>query len=829
MKIKHGWFERVSVQLNLFVTGCLLLLGITVSAQSLPHPVIFTTDEEREDVLEKIEQYDWAKSIVDQLHQRVDDQLARHQKNPATVLKAIPAFATNDHQHDDPSGMEPARKHNRILSLASDAAVLYYLTEDKRYAEFAADILGVYIDTIAPRTPESTTITGNAFFDPRTTYGPFALTYDFIYDYLTSADATVYNLALDKRIPFDNDKAQNAITNMVGNTLQEYGRPDKHGTFISNHPILTAPGVLFGILCIEDNVERQRLFNVFWEEGTWHQNSFKHTILPMFGDQGIWPESTSYSFMSAVSMILNIVDRIYPGMNVTNEYKHVLKGNFLFDNLRMPDRRFVRYGDSKRNNDGTINLYRYTLDIAERRGYSDLAKKAKVALKQAYDARGGYDPILTDNTFNNYEILQLFWETPLPDNIEESIDFQKPTVIIEHAGIALQRNYVDKNNELYGLCGIIGGAHYVHSHVTGIAMELYGAGYVMAPNAGLPPSVVERRIPLHEHYFRLYAGNNTVIVNGTSHGLDKGSWKRNANVWQNTAVNIACEPGHLKDPISDKFSFATQQLNDEVNNCLQERTLSTIRTSETTAYYLDVFRSKSLDENKFHDYIYHNIGDKTTILNAQGEELVLKNTDRYQTDIGDVVRSPGWRFFEDTKVTNTTKEATHVRFDVEYNDRYMHMFVPGGIEREYTKALAPLTREAKNGYVNKKTQVLAIRQQGEAWDRPYVSVFEPSASKQSSVQRVEALKDGQKVVGTKVISKVGESIITDYIICQEKADATYSNKELNLNFQGRFGIVRTEESANKTSFTLYIGEGQSMEFEGNRIVADGDGRALLVL
>ena len=797
------------------VTLVFILLGFKAGAQSLEHPVIWVTESEKAAILEKIEQHEWAQSIVSQLHERVDDKLARHQKNPEAILKAIPEFAENDHQHNDPSGMKPARKHNRILALATDAGILYYLTDDDKYAKFAADIIGVYIDTIAPKTPKNTTITGNAFFDPRTTYGPFALTYDFIYDYLTSDDATVYNMALDKRIPFDNEKAQKAITNMVGNTLQEYGKPDKHGKFISNHPILTAPGVLFGILCIEDEAERERLFNVFWEEGTRHQNSFKHTILPMFGKQGIWPESTSYSFMSIVSMILNIVDRIYPEMEVTSKYKHVLKGNFLFDNLRMPDRRFVRYGDSKRNNDGTIKLYHYTLDIAERRGYTGLAQQAKIALKQAYDARGGYHPKLTGKTFNNYEALQLFWGVPIPENIEEKIDFQKPTVIIEHAGIALQRNDVKENNELYGLCGIIGGAHYVHSHVTGITMELYGAGYVMAPNAGLPPTVKERRIPLHEHYFRLYAGNNTVIVNGTSHGRDKGSWKRKANVWQNTAVNIAAEPKHLEDPICKKFSFATQQLDDEVNNCLQERTLSTIRTSDTTAYYFDLFRSKSLDENKFHDYIYHNIGDNTTVSNAQGEALETKKTDRYQNDIGDVVHSPGWRFFEDTRVTNTTTDLTHIRFDIEYNDRFMHMFIPGGIDREYTKALAPPTREAKNGYVNKKTQIIAIRQHGEAWNRPYISIFEPSLNKNASVQYVEHLTDGQEIIGAKVVSRVGKTTITDYIICQDQSNASYINKDIHIEFEGRFGIVRMKESEGKTTVSLYIGEGKRLCFKAN--------------
>ena len=97
---------------------------------------------------------------------------------------------------------------------------------------------------------------------------------------------------------------------------------------------------------------------------------------------------------------------------------------------------------------------------------------------------------------------------------------------------------------------------------------------VMAPNAGLPPTVSERQIPLHEHYFRLYAGNNTVVVNGSSHGRDEGSWKGRAHVWQNTVVNIAAEPQHLEEGIAPEFSFATQYLDDTVNNAEQQRTRS---------------------------------------------------------------------------------------------------------------------------------------------------------------------------------------------------------------------------------------------------------------
>lgn len=814
--------------MNLKATFILfILMQGYVFGQSLKHPVIWVTEEDKPKILENIAKYEWAKSIKKQLEERVEPFLKTHASNPQAIISLVPAFATHDKQNPEKQAGPVAAGHNKVLTLASDAAMLYYLTDNEQYAQFSADILGAYIDHIAPRTPETTTICGFEFFDPRTTYAVFAISYDFIYNFLQKPDSKVYSQAKQAYVKFDNQKAQKAIANIVGNVLQEYGEPDVHGKFISNHPVLTAPGALFGILCVEDDVERNRLFNVFWEKGTAHQNSFKNTILPMFGEQGIWPESTSYGFMPIITLTLNIVDRIFPEMNVIKDTRQILDGNFLFDYLRYPDRRFVKYGDSKRMSDGTTELYRYTFNIAQRKGLKDLEEQSIVALSQAYSAKGAYKPKLSDNIFNNFEMLELFWGIDIPKK-ESSVDFNKPTVIIKHAGVALQRNISSKNNIDYGLCGIIGGAHYVHSHLTGITMELYGAGYVMAPNAGLPPSVAERLIPLHEHYFRLYAGNNTVVVNGTSHGRDEGSWKGKANVWQNTTVNIASEPKHLEDPISPDFNFATQFLKDEINKADQQRTLGIIRTSEQSGYYFDMFRSKSLGENKFHDYIYHNIGDRTT-LSANGNELSVKETDRYQNDIGDVVKSPGWRYFEETKVTDPTSTAVKMRFDIDFDNKYMHMFVPEGVPREYTKALSPPTREAKNGYVNKKTQVVVIRQEGEAWDQPFTAIFEPSTSKNSTIQQVEQIVDKGKVVGLIVTSKVADSVIKDHIICQDASDAVLENESLNLYFKGRYGIVRKVSSKGQTSISLYIGEGEKLTFQGNDLNVNGDKKGFKVL
>ncbi|MEL7121415.1 MAG: hypothetical protein AAFO07_18350 [Bacteroidota bacterium] len=451
-----------------------------------------------------------------------------------------------------------------------------------------------------------------------------------------------------------------------------------------------------------------------------------------------------------------------------------------------------------------------------------------MALKQGFEAKGGFDPNFSTGTFDNYDCFyKLHWSLPIAEKLDHQIDFQKSTVIVEHAGVALQRNYVEENNETYGLAGIIGGAHYVHSHVTGIAMELYGVGYIMGPGAGLPKTLADRRIPEHREYFMRHAGNNTIIVNGTTHGTQRGSWGRDFYVWQNTTVNEASEPKHLEDPISPNFSFTTQYLKDEVNNCEQQRTLSIIRTSENTGYYFDLFRSKSLEKNDFHDYIYHNLGDETHIFNSNEEELIVNSTSRYQTDIGDLRKSPGWRFFEDTKVTAPQDRPIKVHFDLNETNSYMNMFAAGGVRREYTKAVGPETREAKGDYIDQKTQIIAIRQEGEAWKRPFVHLFEPSTSNNTSVKSVEHLYRDDVIVGLQVKSEVGDKSIVDYIICQEDEMQILSLTNLDLTFEGRFAVVRKEQDQEGTIVTLYIDEGNSLSFGEYLLEADADKKGLL--
>ena len=151
--------------------------------------------------------------------------------------------------------------------------------------------------------------------------------------------------------------------------------------------------------------------------------------------------------------------------------------------------------------------------------------------------------------------------------------------------------------------------------------------------------------------------------------------------------------------------------------------------------------------------------------------------------------------------------------------------MPAGIAREYTKAIGPATYEALNGYESKKTQIIAVRQQGEAWDRPYVAVFEPSKNATSSVQSVDHLYVGTKVVGAKVVSDVDGNVITDYIISNPESNSSFTLASPSIEFTGRFAVVRVESD----SVTLYIGQGEKLSFNSVELLANANNKGVKII
>jgi len=105
---------------------------------------------------------------------------------------------------------------------------------------------------------------------------------------------------------------------------------------------------------------------------------------------------------------------------------------------------------------------------------------------------------------------------------------------------------------------------------------------------------------------------------------------------------------------------------------------------------------------------------------------------------------------------------------------------------------------------------MVVRQNGEAWNRPFVAVYEPSTtSEPSTIKHIETFKSpsNKSFVGLKIES------LSDRIDYVFSSDILEGYTFQNIKFDGTFGIVSTE--TDKT--TLFLGAGKRLETSGYTI------------
>lgn len=816
-----------------------VILTINATGQSLTHPHIWTNPSERQVILDKISldtNNNWSGKLYNDLKVAIDNLVALHKIDPAAYLANLPEL-------DKTKNTRSA--HSKAIYDAAQASFLYFLDQNNDYAQFAADILSHYTTRIS-------TVSGDLWFSKtgrwvecRDLYPKIGMTYDFIQPFLINPSTTVYNYATGSRTVFNQKAAQTTFMKLADAVMLK-------GYIGSNHPVLEANGALFNLLCIENDSIRSVYFNDFIN-GTPNQDGLITMLNTIKSNDYLWPESTSYSkeTFEVVLHLLNVVDMYDASLNLVNLHRSTLKGAFLYENLKYPNKSaMIRFGDSRRTKHIHMeDLYLRVLAIAHRKGLNTYKHLAISRLQGVYNSDQNFEPSIANEGLEWVNPTQLFWGV--------DVDFENNNEVVKycssakypHAGIGVLRNYTTSNIENFGLMGYIGGGHYVHSHLTGIEMELYGAGIVMGSGGGEPKSNANRSSKLNMNYNRIYASHNTVIINGDSKGEGKESWKWDNILYQNTAEIIAIEPDVNMDqtdksgpinPVSEQFSFVTVALNDEVNDALQERTLSLIRTSETTGYYLDIFRSKSNVNNNFHDYIYHNYGESLSLINSDGGIItngvsisdqtrfsshtnILEN--RTTTDTAHI-EFPGWQYFKKLNTSNEIDSAITGKFNVDKIGAFMHFKIPKGTDRTYTKCLGPPILETESEYLAEQTdslnndsaQILVIRQSGEAWERPFIIAFEPSKSS-ATIQSIENLTTENSIVGAKVVSIINGGEIVDFIIVHDNANQSFNLASENITFTGRFAVIRKYKNNQglDSLIGMYIGEGASLTVFGNEL------------
>jgi len=847
---------------TLFFLATLLLKIYTADAQVKSRPFIWIKEADRSALLSKIKTQLWAAKYYNAFKARLDEEIRPYEDNKESFLRQLPFDLKNQvagktppflYYFDEDDKQRPyAIAMMRQLETGIDCGVLYFITNDNRYAQCATDILNAFIQAMSQMKPSDNLNNGGYIYttdhlrEAREIGAQLPIIYDLIAPFI-SGKGRAYDLGAKSMIDFPKDKAQNVFRTYIDLAL-------KHGLINCNWPVLESPSLVGNILALDDESERRQFLKYYLTINTPHQDALQKVDSVYRAHNGVWPETSTYA--NAVSdyttYLMLLLTRYQPDLHLGHKYPEIPLALDAWNFLKYPNGDVIGFGDGVRRFDEDYLGYEFANSLGRFDSEKKLTEKFESLLvsKMANGeyARDALPPrYYGPNIYN--KPLQLLWGSPELHGEQQSILLPR-TNELSHAGIYLQRNPAVTDNKMNGLMAFVGGGHFVHAHASGMDMELYGKGHILGAYPGLAPYGTE----LTQNYYKLFAAHNTVIINGSSQGA--GGW---INIGINQVKKAAMEPEPFQQAVSPNHSFtittfiddrrdskpntpdptsanATKALVAKADNIAdlsigdQEKTLAVIRTSDTTGYYVDIFRSRSKAPAQYHDYIYHNLGDKLEFLNVTGQFRLHADSNRFQGNAGKPwinnrsYRNPGWHYFKSVESSDEYNGNVEALFRSRFKDVgevNMKVFIPGTDNRTYTRVMAPPTYEAPSPYQNKLTPALVIRKTGEAWANPFALVFEPIAGdrSQGSVRSVENILDHGIFKGLAIGSVIGGKSFMQYIITQE-TDEVFSSVKLGITFKGKFGVFTFLGNQIKS---VYIGNGKDFSYK-NISFRSGDGK-----
>lgn len=384
------------------------------------------------------------------------------------------------------------------------------------------------------------------------------------------------------------------------------------------------------------------------------------------------------------------------------------------------------------------------------------------------------------------------------ENIDEfvSSSFYSPNV-----SWLVQRNGMDPKKSLMISLNASEGNH---AHANGISMELYGKGLTLGPDAGIGKSLYQGQDYIE--YYSQFPSHNTVCVDGiSSYPVMKSNHSFN--------VNALYPPSASDYGDFSPLTFSEVDFTEPETNAAQRRVNAIIPIGDG-GYYLDIFRSRRNDsKDKFHDYFYHNLGQRMTLQSVDGD---LLNTEKTEELSFAGAHLYAYSYIYDQK-RSSGSEPVKATFTINMPDSTvteMDMWFSGAEGRNVYQALSPMTEGLSRlkgmPYDIKSTPTLTFvaRQEGEAWNRPFVAIFEPSSTEApASIKDVKFSIPKEGVVLVKVSLDDGA---TDYILSADE----YSDIEVAPGYRlnGKTGIIRLDSQG--APQLAFMSEGTSLKGKG---------------
>ncbi len=637
------------------------------------------------------------------------------------------------------TGCNIAGVNRQIVGIARDAARIYAATGDMRYGQMAARVFCVYMKGIAYRNVPTDLNHGHQ----QTLVGmtTFEVIHEDIINELTQMYPLIKNLVKDDQ-PIIESGFKKWAENIIAN-----GVPHNNWDLFQADFIVKIALVLQDDKAYADGKGRQ-----YYLDYVVNQNSIRQWSMNKLIDFGFdmhsktWYESPGYSttVLSTICDFANMLDE-KAGIDLFAKRPILIDAVKTSAQYLFPNRMIAGWGDTHPNylNTGGIdNILKY----ATRHKNKSLISEMNL-LKSA--------------VASNAPLSEIERYT--------STMFYAPNV----SWLAM-RTGMDKQHDLMAsLNGSLGN----HAHANGISLELYGKGYVLGPDAGIGKFLYSG-LDYAEYYSQMPA-HNTVVVDGVSSYpvmMSKQAFKVIASYPEVSAEQVSSKK--LSEQ-KEKLTYATVSFIEPETQAEQQRTTAVVKTSDKGGFYIDVFRSRKKDGgDKTHDYFYHNLGQTMTVEDAKTDKpLYLKPTDELAFAGGHLYAYSYIYNKVSAEMQNSIKAQFVTKIESEkvveamdgQHEITMTMWMKADENRTLFKALSPANLEYERmpnqPYCIEKQPVLTFvaRQKGEAWNHPFVCVYEPSSdtepgdiasvdyftpSEQGAVGIIVKLKDGteQRIV-----------------------------------------------------------------------------------
>lgn len=616
------------------------------------------------------------------------------------------------------TGCNLAGVNRQIIGIARDAARIYAATGDMRYGQMAAKVFDVYMKGIAYRNVPIDLNHGHQ----QTLVGmtTFEVIHEDAINELTQMYPLIKNLVKDDQAVIEagfKKWAENIIAN---------GVPHNNWNLFQADFIVKIALVLQDNQAYADGKGKQ-----YYLDYIVNQNSIRQWSMNKLIDFGFdaksktWYESPGYSttVLSSICDFANMLDE-KAGIDLFKQRPILTEAVKTSAEYRFPNRMIAGFGDTHPGylNTGGIDQ---VLKYATRHKNKNLISEMNL-LKNAVAPQA---PISEIEAYT-------------------STLFYAPNV----SWIAM-RSGMDKQHDLMASVNASLGNH---QHSNGISLELYGKGYVLGPDAGIGRTLYSG-LDYLEYYSQMPA-HNTVVVDGVSSYpvmMSQHAFKVVASYPEVSKDQPASKKlsekklSFQKDSeLKDKITYATVSFIEPETQAQQQRTTAIVKTSAKGGYYIDVFRSKKKEGgDKTHDYFYHNLGQEMKVMDAtSGQPLDMKPTEELAFAGGHLY---AYSYIYDKKsaeMQNSVKTqfVTKILDDkvVEAMDGQreitMTMWMKKDENRTIFQALSPVNLEYERmpnqPYKVDEQPVLTFvaRQKGEAWNHPFVCVYEPSSDTEPS-------------------------------------------------------------------------------------------------